>query len=82
MSKIKAISGLSEAQFKLILGQLLNNQEFRKAFFEDPKKVMEEFKVRLTKNEIDKLLSLKIINCQKNIIEYNEKLVLCSSSGY
>lgn len=82
MSECRTIQSLSESKFGLLLDKLLNDQEFREAFFADPRDAIKGFGISLTKGEIARLMNLKWAKNNENMVAFNEKLVLCSSSGY
>lgn len=72
-----------ETIFDFLLERLLYDTEFRTAFFNDPKRSIEKSGVKLTPEMAISLGEhdwLQIVD--RNMAYFNEKLVLCASSGY
>jgi len=71
---------LSKDQFDLILDHLLTDAEFRKMFFSNPLDALRKMGISLTPEESIALNNAIKTNISEKIAEFNEKLVLCSSS--
>jgi len=81
MLDCKTKQGLSERSFELIIDQLLNDSEIRRQFLNNPESILRQFNIHLTPEEINKIKEVNL-EIKKNMVNFNEKLVLCSSSGY
>ena len=73
--------GLTERSFELIIDWLLNDLEIRRQFLNAPEDVLRQFNIYLTPEEINKIKEINL-EIRKDMVNFNEKLVLCSSSGY
>lgn len=81
MSGYKPYS-LTESQFELIFDRLLSEPKVRKQFFMDPEGSLKQFNTTLAPEEINRIKNINCKAIKEDTISFNEKLVLCSSSGY
>lgn len=82
MSEHNVIPTLSQDTFDLILNRLIDDQKFREIFFRDPQDAVQQLGIHLTSEELAALRDFDWTKTCKSMVTFNEKLVLCSSSGY
>jgi len=75
-------SVVSSSDFERIYEILTQSPEERKSFFVNPEKILAEKGVELDTNNLEVLKKIANLHIDKNRMDFNEKLVLCSSSGY
>ena len=73
---------VDEETFRVIYYNIMRNPKERKEFFSNPKKVFAERGIAIDKKTLELLKKIFNFNIKKNSADFNEKLVLCSSSGY
>ena len=78
MSKLS----LSKSNFNTILTLMADDQVFRKRFFENPEIALNEKNITVDESDLAALKNIFFQKEQKVKPDFNEGLVLCSSSGY
>ena len=73
---------MSDESFDIICQILMQNPEKRDEFFLNPGETLAEKGIRLDKSILDDLREISQLSIEPGKMEFNEKLVLCSSSGY
>ena len=73
---------MSDESFDIICQILMQKPEKRDEFFLNPGKTMAEKGIKLDKSILDDLREISQLSIDPRKMEFNEKLVLCSSSGY
>jgi hypothetical protein len=73
---------ISDEDFKGIYEILTQSPEKREEFFLEPKKVLSEHGIKIDRKTLEILKKIVNLHIKKEKTEFNEKLVLCSSSGY
>ncbi len=73
---------LSEKLFESIYNLLLQSFQERQQFFRNPQKVLAEKGIEFDEKSLEILKKICDFNIEFDRIDFNEKLVLCSSSGY
>lgn len=68
--------------FKIIYDILTGNADDKKKFLADPERVLSGKKIKLESLSLALIKKICTLNFDSDPAEFNEKLVLCSSSGY
>jgi hypothetical protein len=71
-----------ETILDLIEEKLLNDRAFRKAFFDDSVTSLENLGIKQTPEIAEFIKDLEWPLVEIDVANFDEKLVLCSSSGY
>jgi len=71
-----------DKSFESIYNLLMENLQERQKFLKEPEKVVFQKGIKLNSMDMDIIKKLCNIRIDKNRMDFNEKLVLCSSSGY
>lgn len=79
MTKIQDGYENIEQLMDVLIDRLLNEREFRQAFFANPEKEAKKFKVHLDPQILKKLRSYQCPSITKGVANFDERLVLCSS---
>jgi hypothetical protein len=66
----------------IIEERLISDREFRKAFFNNPVRCLKDACIEPTSEIVKFLKNFDWPEIDRNVANFNEKLVLCSSSGY
>ncbi len=72
----------SGSDFEKIYDLLMRSPNERERFLVDPKKVLNEMGLKVRQKTLKTLEKIVSISIDKDKAGFNEKLVLCSSSGY
>ncbi len=74
---------ITKEQFRDLFNQLLRNHELRDRFFLEPQEIFIDLcGIRLSSDEAEFIKSLAVVMPSRQSKKFNDKLVLCSSSGY
>ena len=75
-------SYFSDETFDRIINLLISDSLFRKQFYADAELAVREAGIPLTSDEIKSLHNIRCFPHDKYLEMFDERLVLCSSSGY
>ena len=73
---------ISDKDFDSVYHILMQSQEKRDAFFLQPERVLLGEGIKLGARGLELLKGISTLDMDKGRAEFDEKLVLCSSSGY
>jgi hypothetical protein len=73
---------ISDEDFKVIHEIITQSAEKREEFFLKPEKVLSEHGIKINRKTLEILKKIVNLHINKEKTEFNEKLVLSSSSGY
>lgn len=76
------LASINDVEFEGIYKILMEGTETRCDLFAYPEKVLTEKGIKLNAEHLDVLKSIASLTIDKDKTGFNEKLVLCSSSGY
>lgn len=80
MSESKGNSNLLRPLMDVLLDRLLNDKEFRRSFFTNPRVGAEKLGVDFDQGTISLLQNFECPPVSDDIAKFNERLVLCSSA--
>ncbi len=69
-------------EFETFMTYLIENEESRDRIFEDPARMLPNIRLKLSAEDLGILKQIGLFRILRNEKGFNEKLVLCSSSGY
>lgn len=81
MLKEKRCSETTQNKFVPLLNFLISHEEERESFFENPESFVKEFKLVLSAEDCSRIRQIFSLDLDKKY-KFDEKLVLCSASGY
>lgn len=73
---------ISDEEFKVIHEIITQSAEKRQEFFIKPEKMLSEHGIKINHKTLEVLKKIVNLHVNKEKTEFNEKLVLNSSSGY
>ncbi len=76
------LPAISDEDFKGICEILTQGPQKREEFFLEPERLLAEHGIKIDPKMLKVLKKIVNLHINKEKTEFNEKLVLCSSSGY
>jgi len=82
MQHFNTVPNSFDSVLDTLFERLVNDRNFRKEFFDDPIESLKKIGIEPTSAIVEFLTNFNWTGINKDLTSFNEKLVLCSSSGY